>query len=204
MKLLYKKLKYYYYKKKFKIPLKFNIEFTKNINFHLDKTSKIIFTKDSKLIVGSTWANEKPLLSSFRMQENSVLNIKNKFSLHTGIYLVVNKNAKLTLGSGYTNNGVEINCFNSITIGENVAISKGVIIRDSDNHAVNGKYDDVSKPIIIKDHVWIGLGAIILKGVTIGKGAIVAAGAVVNKDVPARTLVGGVPAKVIKRDVIWE
>ena len=53
-------------------------------------------------------------------------------------------------------------------------------------------------PIVINDDVWIGAGSIILAGVTIGKGAIIAAGAVVNKDVPEYSIVGGVPAKVLK------
>ena len=54
------------------------------------------------------------------------------------------------------------------------------------------------KPIIIGHHCWIGTGAMILQGVTIGDGAVVAAGAVVTKDVPPYTVVGGVPAKVIR------
>jgi acetyltransferase-like isoleucine patch superfamily enzyme len=56
----------------------------------------------------------------------------------------------------------------------------------------------ISKPIIIKRNAWIGAAATILPGVTIGENAVVAAGAVVSKDVPANTIVGGVPAKVIK------
>ncbi|MFD5699754.1 sugar O-acetyltransferase [Streptomyces lasiicapitis] len=53
-------------------------------------------------------------------------------------------------------------------------------------------------PIVVEDAVWIGASAVILQGVTIGAGAVVAAGAVVTRDVPARTLVAGVPARVIK------
>lgn len=56
----------------------------------------------------------------------------------------------------------------------------------------------LTKPIIIKKNAWIGANATILAGVTIGENAIVAAGAVVGKDVPENTIVGGMPAKVIR------
>lgn len=55
-----------------------------------------------------------------------------------------------------------------------------------------------AKPIVIKRNAWIGAGATILPGVTVGENAVVAAGAVVSKDVPANTVVGGIPAKFIK------
>ncbi|MEU2563340.1 DapH/DapD/GlmU-related protein [Streptomyces longispororuber] len=53
-------------------------------------------------------------------------------------------------------------------------------------------------PIVVEDDVWIGTAAVVLQGVTIGTGAVVAAGAVVTRDVPARSLVAGVPARVVK------
>ena len=55
-----------------------------------------------------------------------------------------------------------------------------------------------SKGIVIEDDVWIATNSSILDGVTIGKGSVVAAGAVVNKDVPPYSVVGGVPAKILK------
>ena len=74
--------------------------------------------------------------------------------------------------------------------------------------AVNHVFDDPSRPfvaqgitaqgIVVENDVWIGSGAIILDGVRVGQGAVVAAGAVVVEDVPPHTVVGGVPAKVIK------
>lgn len=56
-------------------------------------------------------------------------------------------------------------------------------------------------PIVVQDNVWVGAQAILLPGVTIGEGAVVGAGAVVTKDVPPYTIVGGVPAQVIKERV---
>lgn len=60
------------------------------------------------------------------------------------------------------------------------------------------KAPEYDKDVIVKEDVWIGCNVTLLSGVTVGRGAIVAAGAVVNKDVPPYSIVGGVPARVLK------
>lgn len=89
----------------------------------------------------------------------------------------------------------------SLHIGDRVSIAPRVtcILVSSGNNAkvtelIPWKYGSIT----LKDDCWIGTGAIIYPGVTIGKYAIVSAGAVVTKDVPDYTIVGGVPAKIIK------
>lgn len=86
-----------------------------------------------------------------------------------------------------------------ITIEDDVLIGPRVNLV-TENHPADPaeRRSLITKPIIIKRNAWIGANATILPGVTIGESAIVAAGAVVSKDVPAYTVVGGVPAKFIK------
>jgi acetyltransferase-like isoleucine patch superfamily enzyme len=62
----------------------------------------------------------------------------------------------------------------------------------------DGKLESDDQPVKIAEDVWVGAGAIILKGVIFGRGAIIVAAAVVNKNVPPYAIAGGVPAKIIK------
>ena len=108
----------------------------------------------------------------------------------------------------------------NIHIGKNVFINSGCKFQDQGgiyigdgclighnatlvtiNHEANPDHrgDMIIKPIKLGKNVWLGANVTITQGVTIGDGAIVAAGAVVTKDVEAMTIVGGVPAKLIKR-----
>jgi acetyltransferase-like isoleucine patch superfamily enzyme len=109
--------------------------------------------------------------------------------------------AELTIGNNtFVNTGTILSASNRIVIGHNVQIANQVILMDGDFHGVEDR-DLMKAPseIIIEDNVWIATRAMILKGVTIGKGSTVAAGAVVTKSVPPYTLVGGVPAKIIRQ-----
>ena len=91
-----------------------------------------------------------------------------------------------------------------LIIGDNVMIAPEVVILtlghcyNDINTPINRQGDFASK-VIIENDVWIGIRSIILQGVRIGEGAIVGAGAVVTNDVPPWTIVGGVPAKILKR-----
>lgn len=91
-----------------------------------------------------------------------------------------------------------------ITIGTKVAISREAFICTASHDITKPNRPLVIAPITICDGVWIGARAIILPGVTIGEGAVVAAGAVVTKDVEPWSVVGGNPAKFIKKRVLKE
>ena len=84
-----------------------------------------------------------------------------------------------------------------ITIGNNVQIGPHVTIV-TDNHDLYDRYVLRCRSVVLEDNVWVGAGASIMPGVRVGKNAVIAGGAVVTKDVPANTIVGGSPAKVIR------
>ncbi|TXH22945.1 MAG: sugar O-acetyltransferase [Chitinophagaceae bacterium] len=125
-------------------------------------------------------------------------NIDNSVGIFTPLQTNYGKNIKLG-----KNIFINFNCtfldLGGIRIDDGVMIapnvnllSEGHPIEPAERHFIFGK------PIHIKENAWIGGNVTILPGVTIGKNAIVAAGSVVNKDVPDNTIVGGIPAKVIK------
>jgi len=87
----------------------------------------------------------------------------------------------------------------NIIIGNNVDISSETNIFTWEHDIESPIFDSKGAPVIIGDWVYVGTRSTILPGVTIGEGAVVAAGAVVTKDVEPWTMVGGVPAKFIKK-----
>ncbi|OBH56561.1 hypothetical protein A5686_00355 [Mycobacterium sp. E2479] len=98
---------------------------------------------------------------------------------------------------------LETNFPELVSIGNHVTISHRCIITAHMDSPSDTPVKDFlpmgAKPVIIEDGAWICIGATILPGVTVGENAVVAAGAVVSRDVPANTVVAGIPARHVKR-----
>ena len=100
----------------------------------------------------------------------------------------------------FINSGCKFQDQGGIYIGDRSLIGHNVVLATLNHSLDPAKRSSLEPaPIHIEEDVWIGSNATVLPGVRIGRGAVVAAGAVVTKDVPAMTIVGGVPAKPIKK-----
>lgn len=174
----------------------------------MHSTAKLDIAECSFLEINrQDYAGDKGIRCRLTMLANSVLSISGSVTLHRGTNVILHKSAHLSIGNQTYLNGASIDCSREIRIGEYCAIAENVRIMDNSWHNIlfagGGEKKDSISPVVIGNRVWIATNAIILPGVTIGDGAIVAAGAVVTKNVPARCMVAGVPARVIKENVEW-
>lgn len=125
--------------------------------------------------------------------------VDESFAMFPPFYTDCGKN--ITIGKNvFINAGCKFQDQGGITIGDGTLIGHNVVMATLNHDPAPEKRSTMHPAsIVIGKNVWIGAGATLLAGVTIGDGAIIAAGAVVTKDVPANTVVGGVPAKFIKK-----
>jgi acetyltransferase-like isoleucine patch superfamily enzyme len=168
----------------------------------IDSTATLVL--NASFIMGIKQLKSSHLETRLLLEEDSKMTINGTFGMYCNSYIRVIKGGELVFNGGFINENVQITCASKIYIGKGCAIARDVIIRDFDAHTIEQEGFEIAKPITIGNHVWVGNRAMILKGVTIGDGAIIAAGAIVTKNVPARSVVGGVPAKVIKENVSWK
>ena len=107
---------------------------------------------------------------------------------------------RLEIGDGtFINGGVSICAGELVRIGRRCQIGPRAMVFDNDFHVAGDPLRrSRPSPTVLEDLVWVGAGAMVLKGVRVGRAATVAAGSVVTRDVPAGAVVGGVPAKVIR------
>lgn len=124
-----------------------------------------------------------------------------KSYLHSGCRVYEPKNIRIGTGTiiGYN---ATLDGRDRLEIGDHTEITSEVMIYNGSRDLHTENFDLTLRPVRIGSHVFIGPRAIILPGVTIGNGSVVAAGAVVTKDVPEKTVVGGVPAvKLSDREI---
>jgi acetyltransferase-like isoleucine patch superfamily enzyme len=143
--------------------------------------------------------------SVIRVRPGARFTVGGVVSLQRGVRIVVDA-GELAIGHNTNVNGLtKILVAESVRIGRDCTFSWDVQILDNDFHTitVDGEPKPAKAPIVIGDRVWVGTGAIVLKGVTVGDGAIVAARAVVTKDVPRNAIVAGCPASVVGKADSW-
>ena len=168
----------------------------------IDNGARIII--NGKLRIGNQQVRGARQQTRIWLEEGAELIIRGNFAIGADSYIRVYKNSKLILHNGFFNEHVQVTAGDTIEIGNGCAIGRDVVIRSYDGHSVKDEHFKICKPVSIGEHVWIGQGANILKGVNVGDGAIIAANAVVTKDVPAHCAVAGNPAKIVKENILWE
>jgi len=141
--------------------------------------------------------------SDFRCTDGGALRIGKSTDINADCSIIIQR-GRLEIGDHvFIGRGCTIVARESVEIGSHCLIAERVTIRDQD-HRIHGdpaipirSAGMESAPIKIGNDVWIGAGAVVLKGTTIGDGAVVAANAVVNRNVAENEIVGGVPARHI-------
>jgi acetyltransferase-like isoleucine patch superfamily enzyme len=159
------------------------------------------------------WIERKASFERFRSQQQPGLVLGDRVCVYTWTTFNVEPTGVIEVGDDAILVGAVFMCNERISIGQRVILSYNVTIADSDFHPrdpaqrrqdaiANSPFGDksqrpaiASRPVVIEDDAWIGIGAIVLKGVRIGRGARVGAGSVVTADVPAGAFVAGNPAR---------
>jgi len=173
-------------------------------------------TLPTNIKIGSgCFLERKGSFQLYRSKQPIGLSLGNNVRVYTWTQFNIEPEGTILIGNDSVLVGAVFMCAKQITIGKRVIISYHVTIADSDFHPINfddRKLDAIANapdgnrnmrpsvktnPVRIDDDVWIGIGAIILKGVHIGAGAKIAAGSVVTKDVPTGVNVAGNPAKIM-------
>lgn len=165
-------------------------------DLHVNAGMKFYLHKEAKLCIGNN-------VTFYSQNDDYHMN------MFAGVKLIADRpGALIKIGDNTRINGSCIHAWKSVIIGNNCLVAANVNIMDSNGHPVSMNNPserimirDQAEPIVIEDNVWIGCNSIILKGVTIGEGSIVSAGSVVIDDVPARSIVRGNPAIVVKMNI---
>jgi acetyltransferase-like isoleucine patch superfamily enzyme len=179
----------------------------------IDGKTKLSMGKNARIInkgslfmgLPSQMFHPSPRPSMLIMGPNSKLIINGNVDVGSGVLIILLSGACLELGSSvFINCDSTILCAEKIKIGDNTKISWNAEISDTDHHRIIRDGSVKAAPVDIGNGVLVGRRSMVMKGVKVGDGSVIAAGAVVTRDVPATSLVAGVPAKVIRENIHWE
>ena len=149
------------------------------------------------------------LANIFIKGNNNILYIGDNCVVNNTSIILDNEGAEIRIGNKTSIAKAQIVSLEpyNIEIGEDCMLSYDIEIRNTDSHKIydknTNKRINEGNGVSIGNHVWLGMRAIILKGVTIEDNSIVAGGSIVTKDVKVNTIVSGNPAKQIKENVYW-
>ena len=167
----------------------------------VDKKSRI-YVKDNLFLNTQKHGRTREEMF-FTVCRDATVMVNGRTSIATGSTIDVLPNASLSMGRAETNIGVVIVCSNSIEMGDDVQIGRGVMIYDSNYHPTGLNRQKNPRPLKIGNHVWLCTGVTITKGLKIGSGAICGINSTIMSNVKERTMVMGNPAKVIMTEVEW-
>lgn len=146
------------------------------------------------------------VLGKVIIRQNPRINLKNNITIYNNVIFWGPGSISVGDNSAIGDNVIIYSSESGgVTIGNNSLVAANCYLIDSDHSYSKDKLVReqplISKPIILEDDCWIGANSTVLRGVTIGEGAVIGANSLVNKDVSKFTVVGGVPAKELKKRV---
>ncbi len=183
-----------------KLEIRSNVEL-KNVSIKLrGNNNKIVIKENSEL------KDTKIILN----EENNQITLSENVRIHKSYFFINGKHSKISVGRETTIEGGKLNSQennNEISIGENCMFSYNVEVRNTDSHPIfdfQNKLINKGQKVIIKDRVWLSEGVTVLKGVVIENDCIIGAKSLVTKSIgKSNSISAGIPAKIIKEDIIW-
>lgn len=175
------------------------------------ENTQIIMKPNAKLHIGNNCKLQKGC--RLYIGNNSTLIINSNCSIGVNANISIYNNSSVSIGS-YTSTGIDLllsaeDC-TCIEIGSDCMFSDNVKLRSSDGHGIydiNNKTNTSTlknvRKIVLGNHVWIGMSAILLYNTKVGNGSIIGAGTLTKSSYPNNCVVAGIPAKVIKKNMAW-
>jgi len=150
----------------------------------------------------------------YSIYERSVWNVKGKIIFKgkaifgAGSKIAVGEEGTMIIGSNlYVTAQSSFSCFNKVILGNNNLFSWDILLLDTDAHDIQNlnNADKIKSEIILENDIWIGCRVTLLKGTFIPKGCVIGSSSLVNnKFAFENSLIAGIPAKIVKREIVWD